>query len=66
MKRYRVEITFGSSFHQTASSLFCENEANIIAEMAASSDGVKEVRIIEIETVTTETEIRRFPISEND
>ena len=65
MKRYRVEITYGSFFHEFAS-LLCEKDANQIAEIAASGDEVKEVRIMELETVTTETEIRRFSISENN
>jgi len=62
MKRYRIEIAYGTYFHEFAS-LTCKDDANSIAEIAASSEDVKEVRIVEIET--TETELRRFSISEN-
>ena len=64
MTRYKIEITYGTFFHEYATCLDV-NDAHGIAEMAARCEQVKEVRIIKTETVTTELQIRRFSISEN-
>lgn len=64
MTRYKIEITYGSFFHEYATVLDV-GDAHGIAEMAARGEQVKEVRIIKTETVTTELQIRRFSISEN-
>jgi len=63
MKRYRIEVAKypQSSFCTHSSEIVDVKDAHEVAEAIAPN--VEEVRIMEIET--TETQIRRFSISEN-